>query len=140
MSATYDPNLSTTRDLVRFLICDTEVTPATEAAITDEELDALIAMSSVGGDATAFCVAAEVLSKLLAKFTVRGLKSGIVEKQVSRLRLRFGSTTSTAELLNDRIRHLRARCAMASGRAFQTLGPSRGKRGHRHFHLHHGGS
>lgn len=139
MSATFDPTLPTTRDLVRFLICDTEVVPVDEAAVSDEELDALIAMSSASGDATAFCVAAEVLSKLLAKFTVSGLKSGIVEKQVSKLRLRFGSTTSTADLLTDRIKHLRQRCAALSGRAFQTLGPSVGRRGRRHFH-HHGSS
>lgn len=138
MSATFDPNLPTTRDLVRFLICDTDVAPEEDAAITDEELDALIARSAASGDAVAFCVAAEVLSKLLAKFTVSGLKSGIVEKQVSKLRVRFGTSTSTAELLNDRVRHLRARCAMASGRAFKTLGPSRAKRGQRRFQ--HSGS
>lgn len=121
MSATYDPTLPTPKDVVRWLTCDTDVDPETDASVSDEEIEALLELF---GPKPA-CVAAEILSKLLAKFTVRGMKSGIVEKQVSRLRIRFGTSQSTAELLTDRLKTLRRQCARDALPAFTALGPSK---------------
>lgn len=121
----YDPALATTRDLVRWLTCDTDID---NESVSDTEIDALIGLSTAGSDAVAYCVAAEVLSKLAAKWAA-GNRSGVQSKQVSRLRIQYGVSGSSSAVLDDRIQHLRNRCTQLSlpkaTKVFEAVGPSK---------------
>ena len=56
MSATYDPTLGTAKDSVRFRLGDTNVTPASNALLSDEEIAALL--SANGNSAIRATIAA----------------------------------------------------------------------------------
>lgn len=103
MSATYDPNLSTERDFIRFLIGDTSA-PFT---LSDEEIDALILDSTYGESrARKYFVAADALTFLSLRWASSG--KGITSKSVSRLSISYGNSTSAQEALDRKIKELRA--------------------------------
>ena len=107
MAATYDPDLSSALDWVRFTIGDRDVTAPT---LQDEEILAMLAAHQNRWLAAAACVDA-----ILAK------TQGAVEKQVGDLRLSFGfggSAESAYQELGDRLRRIGAAALSAdAGRA-----------------------
>lgn len=125
MSFSYDPSLSTDRDWVRFLVSDTEVATA---KVQDEEIDAVLSEES-GGVAVAaalkYVAAARILSMLSSRWASAG--GGVMAKTLSRLRLEWGISGDTAEVINYRIRYLLKRASeitTSKPLAFKTLGRS----------------
>ncbi len=106
MSATFDPTLATDRDYVRLLIGDTVVATA---QLQDETIDALIAKSPTLG---VFCIAAEAAELIIARWDAKA--EGVIEKQVSKLRLRRSETGGMLEDYRKHVDRLRERCAELS--------------------------
>jgi hypothetical protein len=113
MAATYDPTLPTDRDWVRFLIGDTNVTPATDALFTDEEIDAVLTEQS-----NKYLAAARLLSNLSARWA--GAGRGVMSKRVDELSARWGVSGDTASALASRIAELRS-LGMPPPRVFKSL-------------------
>lgn len=86
MTATYTNTLPTNVDKVRFLIQDTDTSAA---LFQDEEITAALGMETATGDALPFFTAARLLDILRTKWA--GTAKGRDEKQVSKLRIRYGS-------------------------------------------------
>lgn len=110
MTATYEPAHPHDRDLVRFLVGDTSTS---NAAIQDEEIDALLAAEAVTGRGRAYLVAATVLSVLHTRWASSG--KGIVEKWVDELRIRRGVADDSSRALELKIKELRATGAALAG-------------------------
>lgn len=104
MTASYDPNLAADRDHVRFLINDTDTH---DALLSDEEISAVIRLETATGEALPYMAAASCLGTLLARWA--GVGRGVMEKSVSRLKIKRGFETSAADALRERMRYLRAR-------------------------------
>lgn len=101
MAATYTDPPATDEDWVRFLIGDTDVSPTTDAMLTDSEITAIL-----GEQSNKYLAAARALSNLRTRWAT--VKRGIVEKQVSRLRIRWGYSAATQDVISARIAELRA--------------------------------
>ena len=101
MAATYTDPPVTDKDWVRFLVGDTDVSPVTDAMLTDSEIDAIL-----GEQSNKYLAAARALSNLRTRWA--SAKRGIVEKQVSRLRIRWGYSAATQDAIGSRIAELRA--------------------------------
>ena len=115
MSFTYDPDLDTNLDWVRFLVDDTV---ETDAELTDEEITAVLAEQIVSGAALKYFAAARCLEHLSVKWLSAG--RGVREKQVSKLRLRWGFDEKVIDAISQRICDLRttgARLATPSTRS-----------------------
>jgi hypothetical protein len=88
MASTYDPTLSTNRDLVRFLVPDKDTTTA---LFQDEEIDAVLA--SMAGSYTspgiAYFAAAALLENLHRTWMSRG--KGVASKKTAKLAITFGT-------------------------------------------------
>lgn len=106
MAATYDTSLPADRDHVRFLIGDTDTSAA---LFQDAELDAVLEEETATGKALKYFAAARALGILQARWASAG--KGVVEKQVSKLRIKRGVDQSSAEALDKRICELRERGA-----------------------------
>ena len=109
MSATYDPNLSTDMDWVRFLCGDRDTDTA---QISDEEIHALLDEYP-----NKYCAAASACEIILSK------SGGMIDKQVGDLRLKWSDEPRSA--YNEYIQGLRARCAAAQDQPnymFKVLG------------------
>lgn len=123
MTATYDSSLPTNKDHVRFLIGD--ITPSTDALLSDEEISAVLTeetANGISGQALKYFAAARCLSALYTLWSSKG--KGIVEKQVSRLRVKRGIDASAAQSLEARISELRKRGAFLlspSAKTFKSL-------------------
>jgi hypothetical protein len=110
MAATYDPTLATDADYVRFLVPDTDVTPATDAQFSDEEIAAVIAEEQSNGRtgaSTKYFVAAVLLGILRSKFATLG--EGRRRKIVDELEVEYGQHDSADEALEHRIDDLNAK-------------------------------
>jgi len=101
MTATYEPSLPTDRDWLRLTIGDTATA---SALLQDEEIDAVLTE-----EANKHLAAAESLSILRTRWNSQG--AGVLTKQVSKLRISYGTDSSAAEALDARIKQLRARGA-----------------------------
>ena len=115
MTATYDANLLADLDLVRFLVNDTDVD---NAQVTDEEITATLT-----AELNAYLAAARVLGGFHLKWASLG--SGVKEKMVDDLRIKYGADISISDMLKRHISELRARGAYLStsrSRTFRTLG------------------
>ncbi len=108
MSFSYDPSLGTDKDWIRFRLNDTV---EASAKLQDEEIEAINAE-----EANKHIAAADCLEALMVRWMSAG--EGVMEKQVSKLRIKFGSETSAADALQNRIDELRKR-----GRFLQTPRP-----------------
>jgi hypothetical protein len=120
VSATYDPELPSNRDHVRFLIGDTDTAAA---LLSDEEIDAVITAETATGDALKYYAAARCLEALVTRWASAG--HGVVEKQVSKLRVRRGLGESAGAVLERAIRELRKRGSYLlspSPKVFRALG------------------
>lgn len=108
MSATFDPALSTDRDLVRALIGDTDVS---QAQILDETIDALIAAHvSRGASASGapYGAAADAGEQMAAKWSADS--RGIAQRTVSKLTVRRAEGQSLTSAYKEYLQSLRARC------------------------------
>ena len=90
MAKTYDASLGTNRDWVRFLVGDSVDT----MALADEEIDGIIADQTSAGDAVKFFAAADAIEAMYALH--KAGRKGVVDRQISKLRLRFGEDVSAA--------------------------------------------
>lgn len=106
MAASYDSALPTNRDHVRFLIGDTDTSAP---KLQDEEIDAVIEAETATGAALKYYAAARCLSVLYARWAGKG--AGVMEKQVSKLRIKRGIDQSAGEALDALICELRERGA-----------------------------
>lgn len=106
MAATYTNTLPTNLDKVRFLISDTDTTAA---LFQDEEITAALGMETATGDSLPFFTAARLIDILRGKWA--GKAQGIGEKQVSKLRIRYGNTADVDKALSDHAAELRKRGA-----------------------------
>ena len=119
MTATYDASHGTDRDWVRHLIGDTDTT---SPKLQDETIDAILADEAITGQARKYLAAASALATLRAGWSSLG--SGVIEKQVSSLRIKYGADESAVKALDMRIAELRNRGAYLSttrARAFKVL-------------------
>lgn len=124
MSATYDSSLSTDTDWVRFLIGDYDQNAETVTSpfFSNEEIAAVITEEGGSGDHVKYYAAATCLAALYTRWAGKG--KGIMEKQVSRLRIKYGADSSAAAALQARIRELREKGAyvqMTSPEVFGVL-------------------
>ena len=91
---------------MRFLVGDTD---AANARLDDEEIWALV-NDYVGqygdGDWVRYLAAADLMSTLRARWIVAG--GGIVEKEVSKLRIRYGIQDSQIDVIANHVAWLRA--------------------------------
>lgn len=106
MAATYTNTLPTNVDKVRFLIQDTDTTAA---LFQDEEITAALGMETATGEALPLFTAARLLDILRAKWAAKG--KGIGEKQVSKLRIRYGNSADVDAALAAHAAELRKRAA-----------------------------
>lgn len=107
MPPTYDPNLATSRDYVRFLIGDTDVPD--NAELTDEEIDAMLVLYP-----NPHCAAYRLLDSLMARSHGPGGRSGpIASKSVDGLSISY-ATASKGQTRADLRSSLRAECAKQS--------------------------
>lgn len=104
MTQTYDPSLSTDKDWVRFTIGDTTFSSTVPALLSDEEIEALLA-----DEENKYLAAAEALDSLRVRWSNGG--KGVLEKQVSKLKIKKGVDQYAGEALKDRVDELRARGA-----------------------------
>lgn len=104
MAGTYsgDP-ASSEHDWVRFTIQDTE----DPFEFQDPEVDAVLAEQTASGQGKKYLAAADLLGVLLTKWGSVG--SGVLEKQVSRLRLKRGVDSGAKEAVQHQMDQLRAR-------------------------------
>lgn len=107
---TYDPALSTDLDHVRFLVDDTDVSTASSAQLSDEEILAVIAEQNATGKALKYFAAGRCWQVLASRWSSSG--SGITEKQVGRLRIKYGIDGSAAEIAAHHAKRLFAKGAM----------------------------
>lgn len=112
MGASYSADLSETKDWVRLLIGDRDVS---RPFLQDEEIEALLVET---GD-NKYCAAAMAAEAIVA----RG--HGLVEKAVDDLRLRWSDNKASA--YHEYIKSLRSRCAAAAPHGknyvFRVIGP-----------------
>jgi len=106
VSASYDPDLPTGKDWVRFLTGDTDTSAA---SISDEEITAVLAMQTATGVAAYYYAAAEVLSLFLAEQAQAG--AGLQRKMVEHLQLEWGMESNVVEAIQLHISWLRRRGA-----------------------------
>lgn len=92
MTATYDVNLATDKDWVRFKIGDSVVDPETRAKLQDEEIEAVLAEES-----NKWLAAARLAESILAK------RQGATSKSVGDLSISYGdgSDSSYRGLIKD---------------------------------------
>lgn len=112
MSATYDPTLPTGRDWVRFLSRDTDVPD--NAELSDEEIDALLAMQTATEPAAYYYAAAEALALIVTTYAKVG--KGLLSKSVEHLELTWGSGEGVIAALEQQIAGLRKRGAFLLSR------------------------
>lgn len=106
MAATYTNTLPTNKDHVRFLISDTDTAAP---LFQDEEITATLDAETATGAALKFYAAARLLDILRAKWASKG--KGIEEKQVAKLRIRYGSGADVDKALAAHASELRKRGA-----------------------------
>lgn len=112
MSATYDPTIRTDLDFIRSQIGDRNVTPATNAFLSDEEIDAIRSQHGNRELAAAAC------GDLIASRS-----KGLVEKQVGDLRLDFGKGSARSAYGEhlDRLREQGAQLLLPTQSHFRIL-------------------
>ena len=94
MATTYDASLGSDKDWVRFLIGD-RTAPMT---LTDEEIDGIVDEQTSTGQALKYFAAADALTFLYGIF--RTGRKGVVDRQISKLRLRYGEDVSAINAVN----------------------------------------
>ena len=126
MSATYDASLPTDGDYIRFLVPDTDVTPATDASFSDEEIAAVIAEQQAKGRtgrSTKYFATAQLLGILRSKYATLG--AGVREKKVDELSVEYGQHDSADQALEKRIEGLLSegrRCLQPRPRLMKAYG------------------
>lgn len=90
MATTYDASMGTNKDWVRLLIGDNGST----MTLADEEIDGIIDEQTATGDATKYFAAADAINILYGLH--KAGRRGVVDRQISKLRLRFGEDVSAA--------------------------------------------
>ena len=116
MATTFDTTLGTNKDWVRSLIGDN----AAPMVLTDEEIDAIVAEQTSTGKAVKYFDAADALLTLYGIF--KAGRRGVVDRQIGKLRLRFGEDISTENALHQQASEFRAKgsfyMARAAGNSF----------------------
>jgi hypothetical protein len=102
LAATYTSTLPTNKDHIRWLVGDTDVT---DAQLSDEEITAVLTEQTATGSALKYYAAAACLGAIRSKLAGKG--RGVVEKQVSKLRIRYGQGDSVDGAFESRIKELR---------------------------------
>lgn len=105
MATTYDASLGTDKDWVRILIGDN----GTTMTLTDAEIDGIVAEQTSTGQALKYFAAADALFVLYGIFKTK--RGGVVDRQISKLRLRFGEDVSAANAVTRASSDLRIRGA-----------------------------
>lgn len=116
MSANYDPTLPSGLDWVRFLTRDTDTAAA---ALSDEEITALLAMQTATGQAAYYFAAAEALQILRAGYATAG--EGVTSKTVEHLEKTWGMDRGVVEAIDCHISFLRRRGAFLLSRVPRTV-------------------
>lgn len=109
MAATYTDPPATDEHWVRFLIEDTDVSPESDAEFTDSEITAVLGEETATGEGLKYAAAATLLSTLQIEWMKKG--KGVAEKQVSKLRIRYGFGPSVGGALERKIKELRRMAA-----------------------------
>ncbi len=111
MATTYDASLGSNKDWVRLLIGDN----ATPMVLTDEEIDGIIGEQTSTGKATKYFAAADAL--LIFYGTQKSGRRGVVDRQMGKLRLRFGEDVSAENAINKAAAELRTKGTFYLARA-----------------------
>ena len=115
----FDPSLGTDRDWVRLLVGDTDTA---NEYLTDAEYDMVVTEQTAGGASRKYFAAALALPMLYAKWNAEG--KGVVDKQMSKLRIRRGEEVSRAAAIrnqSDDFRREGARLMAVAPYAFRML-------------------
>ena len=111
-SFTYDETHPVDRDWVRFLVGDTDITPAgtppvQPAELSDEQIQAVIDEQTALGDAIKYYASADCLSALVTMWMSAG--KGREEEQVKHVKIKYGLGRGgdLAAAVQARIRQLR---------------------------------
>lgn len=102
MAYSGDPG-SSNLDWVRFTIQDTVV----PEEFTDPEINAVLAEQTAADPGKKYMAAADLLGILLTKWGSLG--AGVTEKEVSRLRLKYGTDQEAREAIQTQMTQLRTR-------------------------------
>ena len=102
MASTYDTSLGTEKDWVRLRIGDAN---SANMYLTDEEIEATILDQTAAFPYRKYFAAAELLPDIYARWNVQG--KGIVDKQMSKLRIRRGEEVSRAAAIGQQADALR---------------------------------
>lgn len=102
MSATYDTNLGTDRDYVRFLTGDVDCPD--RARVTDETIDALLVRYP-----KTYCAAARLLAGFIARTRGGAVGGGITSKSVDGISVSYGGGAGTTAA--EQLKYLREECA-----------------------------
>jgi hypothetical protein len=111
MTQRYSEVLTTDRDWVRFLIGDHGATMYLE----DEEIDATLAAQTSVSPASRYFAAAEILPALYGLWSAEG--KGVVERQISKLRIRRSEGSSEMSAILRHAESLRKRGAFLQSNA-----------------------
>ncbi len=111
MATTYDPSLGANKDWVRLFIGDT-VAPM---VLTDEEIDGIIGEQTSTGKALKYFASADAL--LIFYGTQKAGRRGVVDRQMGKLRLRFGEDVSAENAINKAASELRTKGTFYLARA-----------------------
>lgn len=119
MSATYDINLSTSKDAVRLLIGDTNVSNPALVLLQNEEIAAIIARESqngsITGQALEYFAAATCLESVIVLWAGKG--KGKLDSSVAVLSVHYGLNGPAADILQKAIELFRLRAnRLISGR------------------------
>ena len=111
MAATYDANLPTDKDYVRFALGDTDVNPTTAADLMDEEIFAILE-----DEKNKYLAAARCGEIIIGKL------KGLVSKNVDNLGISFGdSPTSSYRAHLQRLREDGANRLLSKNQVFRVL-------------------
>ncbi len=111
MATTYDASLGTNKDWVRLFIGDNSA----PMVLTDEEIDGIVAEQTSTGKATKYFAAADALTILYGIF--KADRKGVVDRQMGKLRLRFGEDISAENAFNKAAGQLRTKGSFYLARA-----------------------
>ncbi len=111
MATTYDASLGTNKDWVRLFIGDNSA----PMVLTDEEIDGIVAEQTSTGKATKYFAAADALLVLYSIH--KAGRKGVVDRQMGKLRLRFGEDISAENAFNKAAEKLRTKGTFYLARA-----------------------
>ena len=106
MGSTYDKSHGTQRDLVRFLVGDTDTS---SPRFDDAEIDAILGEETATGASRPYFAAATILGAIQTELA--GVGAGLAEKSVDGLKLKWGIDAVASQAIEMKISQLRKRGA-----------------------------